>query len=130
MTFLIILILVTIILIAGTLIGIACQNESMWGSFATLLGIIILTGWFLIGCLCPLSATYVDINPKVYKTETAVIIETKNLRTIMEDAKSYNLINDSTKFQLKSEYNMYGFNLENIIVIKESKEIESINPTK
>ena len=62
---------------------------------------------------------YTDITPDVYKTKSAIVLEYKDTRTILEDAKSYNKVNSDTKYQLKDPKNMYGISNGLSIVIKE-----------
>ena len=114
-----ILMILTSILLGILILGIIIKNDGLITAGSVFLTLMVILGWGATGFGYPAKHIFNDISPKAYKTSSAVVLEYKDVRTILDDARSYNLVNDSTKYQLKTDFNMYGFQVGKNIVIKE-----------
>lgn len=92
-------------------------------STALLILFVGLIGWGMIGNLAPQRHDYADIeNPYIHKSISTVYVEYNGYKKQFTDADSYNRINDSTKFVLRSNYNIYGGKISSSIEIKPEAE--------
>ena len=81
--------------------------------------LMIVGGWLMAGNLVPVKYSDANIIPfYIHKSSSTVYIEYgNNQKHQFTDAASYNAINDSTKFIIKTGYNMYGDSLQSVFVI-------------
>lgn len=117
---LLVMIFITAALIAMLIGGIKSYNEFLIGISVLSLFFVTLFGWILFGFGYPIRNEYKVIEDKVtiLKSPTTVYVEYNGLKSFWVDAETYNKINDSTQFQIKISYNMYGGKCSKWIVIK------------
>ena len=83
--------------------------------------LIAMLGFGLYGLTTTSKTTYKDVSTiKVSKLKTCLILEDTVLGTheVWTDLKSYNTINDSTKFQYKTAYDQYGNSFNTNLMVK------------
>jgi formate hydrogenlyase subunit 3/multisubunit Na+/H+ antiporter MnhD subunit len=102
------LILLTLLMVTGLIVAIIHEDgESTLGCICLLI-LCGVAGWGMAGNIITMNSKYEIISPSITKTKSAVIVEYDGMRTIFEDAKTYNTVTDTTKFTVKTDYNMYG----------------------
>lgn len=105
-------VLSTITLLLLTVIVISCivKEYDVAASFGLLLILTGLLGWGMYGLFASAKTTYEDITGPVFvsKSPTTVYVEYDGHKASFETVKDYNSINDSTKFQFRITYNIYG----------------------
>jgi hypothetical protein len=108
-----ILIISTLIVLATIIYGIATNNGDVIGVSLFIFLVVLLFGWGLIASTTTFEKKYIEISSSyidVFKTDKIVIV-VHNKDDIYEFDTHWEWVNlnDSTKFLLLQEYNMYGF---------------------
>lgn len=118
MIVLIICICVALIAIALIVISGFQDNEGM-GTLGFV--ILLIDGIMGFGVLCiAYPATTTEIQQEFYyaKTHSTVLIETPTKYETFTDAHTFNIISDSSKVFLHTDYNVYGGEVRSYLVIK------------
>lgn len=111
---------VIVIYIDGFAYDTGASNKAITASGIFILIAIELFGWLFLGNVVSQKEIYTDITDTVFviKSPTTAYVEYGDLKASFTDAGNYNAINENTKFQLRTEYNMYGGKCGMSIVIK------------
>jgi len=113
---------ITIILAVLFIVGLSLDNLTLRIIPGILLGFIVFYFWLLYGVTEVHSQDSIEIVPNVVKTQTAVIMEYGDTRTICEEVATYIAVDDSSvNYELVTEYNLYGGVLSKSINLKSSK---------